>query len=183
VISYVWDLPRLNGRNALLRYLVGGWQWSGIVTAQSGGPFTVRAGRDVSLNGLGSDRASFTGTVDPYGGNACGQSAPCVNYLNPAAFTLAPVGGYGNVGKGSLRGPKLVTWDTGLFKEIPVASERVRFQFRAEFFNVLNHANFYNPGSSSSTNSVVPAYTSGGFGTLTVAQDPRIGQLALKLLF
>jgi hypothetical protein len=119
-----------------------------------------------SKTSLGSDRASFTGTVDPYGGNACGRSAPRVNYLNPAAFTLAPVGGYGNVGKGSLRGPKLVTWDTGLFKEIPVASERVRFQFRAEFFNVLNHANFNNP-----FNSVVPAYTSGGFGTLTRSQS------------
>jgi hypothetical protein len=128
---------------------------------------------------LGTDRASFSGNANPYGGNACGNSAPCVNYLNPAAFTLAPVGGFGNVGKGSLRWPGMVTVDTGLFKEFPVASERVRFQFRAEFFNVLNHTNFY----STSQSFLVPGYTTGGFGTITSAMDPRIGQLALKLLF
>ena len=176
VVSYVWDLPRLNGRNALLRYSVGGWQWSGIVTAQSGGAFTVLGGKDQSQTGLGTDRASFTG-INPYGGNVCGNSAPCVSYLNPAAFTLAPVGGFGNVGKGSLRGPNLITWDTGLFKEFPFASERVRFQFRAEFFNVLNRVNF------NTFSSLTPSYSGNGFGTLTSAQDPRIGQLALKLLF
>lgn len=177
VFSYVWDLPRLLGHNALMRYAIGGWQLSGILTAQSGGPFTVLGGKDQSLTGLGSDRAVFTGS-DPYGGNACGTSAPCVNYLNPSAFTIAPLGGFGNVGKDSLRGPNMITWDTGLFKEFPIAGERARFQFRAEFFNVLNRVNFNNP-----SNSTTPSYSSNGFGQLTSAQDPRIGQLALKFLF
>lgn len=177
VVSYVWDLPKLNGHNALLRYAVGGWQWTGIVSAMSGGPFTVFAGKDQSQTGLGTDRASFTG-IDPYGGNACGISAPCVNYLNPAAFALAATGGFGNVGKGSLRGPNFVDFDSGLFKEFPFAAERVRLQFRAEFFNVFNRVNFNNP-----SNSTTPSFSGGGFGTLTSAQDPRIGQLALKLLF
>ena len=177
VVSYVWDLPRLNDRNALLRYALGGWQWTGIVTAMSGAPFTVFAGRDQSQTGLGEDRVNFTG-INPYGGNACGISAPCVNYLNPAAFVLPAIGTFGNVGKGSLRGPNYVDFDSGLFKEFAFAAERARLQFRAEFFNVFNRVNFNNPA-----NSTTPSFTAGGFGTLTSAQDPRIGQLALKLLF
>jgi hypothetical protein len=177
VLSYVWDLPRFNNRNALLRYTVGGWQWSGIITAQTGQAFTVLAGKDQSQTGLGTDRVSLTG-VNPYGGSACGSSAPCVNYLNTLAFTVPTTGTFGNEGKGVLRGPHLITWDTGVFKEFPFAAERVRLQFRAEFFNVFNHTNFNNP-----FNSGVPSYSSSGFGTITSAQDPRIGQLALKLLF
>ncbi|HZQ53691.1 MAG TPA: carboxypeptidase regulatory-like domain-containing protein [Bryobacteraceae bacterium] len=177
VVSYVWDLPKLNGHNALLRYTLGGWLWTGIVSAMSGGPFTVFAGKDQSQTGLGEDRVSFTG-IDPYGGNACGLSAPCVNYLNPAGFALPAVGSFGNIGKGSLRGPNYVDFDSGLFKEFPFASERVRLQFRAEFFNVFNRVNFNNPA-----NSTTPNFSAGGFGTLTSAQDPRIGQLALKVLF
>jgi len=71
-----------------------------------------------------------------------------------------------------------VTLDSGLFKEFPFAGERARFQFRAEFFNVFNRVNFNSPA-----NSTTPSFSAGGFGTLTSAQDPRIGQLALKLLF
>lgn len=168
----------MTDRSAWLRYTVGGWQWSGIVTAQSGGPFTVLAGTDRSQTGLGTDRASFTGLA-PYGGNACGRAAPCVNYLNPAAFTVASVGGFGNVGKGSLRGPNLVTWDTGLFKDVPIKAERLHVQFRAEYFNVLNRVNFNLPAG----NSTVPTLSGTNFGSLNQAQDPRIGQLALKLLF
>ena len=177
VVSYVWDLPKLNGHNALLRYTLGGWQWTGIVSAMSGGPFTVFAGKDQSQTGLGEDRANFTG-INPYGGNACGISAPCVNYLNPAAFSLPAIGTFGNIGKGSLRGPNYVDVDSGVFKEFPFAAERARLQFRAEFFNVFNRVNFNNPA-----NSTTPSFSAGGFGTLTSAQDPRIGQLALKLLF
>ena len=177
VVSYVWDLPKLNGMNGLVRHTAGGWQWSGIFTAMSGGPFTVQSGKDQSQTGLGTDRANFTG-LNPYGGNACGISAPCVNFLNPAAFSLPALGTYGNVGKGSLRGPNLATLDSGLFKEFAFDAERAHLQFRAEFFNVFNRVNFNNP-----SNSVVTSFTSGGFGSLTSAQDPRIGQLALKLVF
>jgi hypothetical protein len=94
--------------------------------------------------------------------------------LRPGAFALPATGTFGNIGKGSLRGPHLVNWDTGLFKEFPLSAERLRLQFRAEFFNVLNHTNFNNPKNG---------FSSGGFGSITGASDPRIGQLALKLLF
>jgi hypothetical protein len=70
-------------------------------------------------------------------------------------------------------GPGLVTWDMGFFKNFPIR-EHARMQFRAEFFNTLNRANFNNPANSVSA---------GAFGTISSAADPRIGQLALKVLF
>jgi hypothetical protein len=173
VASYVWDLPGLSHRNLWVRTLAGGWQLTGIFTAQSGGPLTVMAGKDQSATGIGVDRGQFVSS-NAYGSGACGSTGPCVNYLNPAAFALPAVGTYGNVGKGSLRGPHLVNWDTGLFKEFPLSAERLRLQFRAEFFNVLNHTNFSDPKVG---------FSSGGFGSIAAAGDPRIGQLALKLLF
>jgi hypothetical protein len=177
VISYVWQLPTLSKSNLLLRSVAGGWQFTGVFQAQSGPPLTVMAGKDQSLTGLTRDRAVITGA--PYGGNACGNVAPCVNYLNPASFALPALGTFGNVGKGLLRGPGLQVWDAGLFKNFAIR-ERVNVQFRAEFFNVLNRTNFNGPNGNDSTRATVSA---GGFGSIRAAGDPRIGQLALKFLF
>jgi len=102
-----------------------------------------------------------------------------VNFLNPAAFTVAPPGGFGNVGKGSLRSPNFINVDSGLFKDIPIKGEAVRLQFRAEFFNVFNRVNYRVPTNDAAT----IAFNGSNFGAATQAQDPRIGQLALKLLF
>lgn len=176
VLSYVYELPGLSKQNALVRTALGGWETTGIFRGESGAAFTVTAGSDRSQTGLGTDRGQRLAGVNPYGGNACptNGSTPCVNYINKAAFTLPAIGTYGNVGKGSLSGPALYTWDVGLLKNIPIKTEAVRLQFHAEFFNVLNHTNLNNPTS---------ALSSASFGTITSAGDPRIGQLALKLLF
>jgi len=173
VASYVWALPQLAGTNRLARALVGGWQLNGILTLQSGGPLTIVAGKDQSATGLGSDRANYV-SGSPYGTGACGASGPCVGYLVPSTFAIPALGTIGNVGKGALRGPGLANWDIGIFKEFHIVKEAYRLQFRGEFFNTLNRANFNNPGVSASA---------GGFGSITGAGDPRIGQLALKFLF
>ena len=131
----------------------------------------MTAGQDRSLTNVGQDRAQFIGPA--YGSGAC-HAAPCVNYLNVAGFALPAIGAFGNVGKGALTGPNLVNWDFGEFKNFPV-TERVRLQFRVEFFNILNHANFSLPSASVS---------SGSFGQiLSTSTDPRIGQLGIKVLF
>ncbi len=173
VTSYLYALPGLKGSHRVLRTVAGGWQLNGILTFQTGGPLTILAGKDQSQTGIGSDRASYLGG-DIYGSGACGASAGCVNYLIPAAFGLPATGAYGNIGKGSLRGPNLFNWDTGLFKEFGLWRESTKLQFRAEFFNTANRRNFNNPNVTQSA---------GGFGSITSAQDPRIGQLALKFLF
>lgn len=171
VISYVWQLPSLKGSNMLMRGVLGDWQLTGVFQAQSGGPLTIFAGKDQSQTGLGRERAVVNGAN--YGSGACKNTAPCVDFLNTASFALPAIGAFGNVGKGSLRGPNLMIWDTGLFKNFPV-HESWKFQFRAEFFNTLNRVNLNDP-----TNNI----SSGGFGSIRGAGDPRIGQLALKLFF
>jgi hypothetical protein len=171
VASWVWESPALRNSNAILRAVAGGWQISGVFQAQSGGPLTILAGQDRSQTNLGRDRATING--DPYGSGACKNSAPCVDFLNPTSFALPAVGTFGTLGKGVFRGPGLANVDAGFFKNIPV-HEQLRFQFRAEFFNLFNRVNLNDP-----TNSVA----AGGFGSIRGSRDPRIGQLALKLLF
>src|SRR6185312_6139324 len=66
VASFVWDLPKLTGSNALVRTVLGGWQWTGIYTHLSGDAMTILAGTDRSRTALGADRADFIGTPDQY---------------------------------------------------------------------------------------------------------------------
>jgi hypothetical protein len=178
VASYLWDLPALRAQPWMLRHIIGGWQATGIFQVQSGLSFTILAGVDRSLTGIQQDRVQYIGG-DPYspaGGCRPGE-APCVNFLNPAAFTLPAIGSAGNVGKGSLRGPNFWTWDMGFLKNINL-TERIRFQFRAELFNIFNHTNFIpSPGQNDFN------YSNAGFGGIRSAGSPRIGQLALKFFF
>jgi hypothetical protein len=171
VVSYDWPLPRLANFNPIARGIFGSWELTGLLSAQTGFPFTVTAGQDQSQTAIGQDRAVILGA--PYGSGACGSKAPCVDYLNRNSFALPAIGTFGNVGKDSLVGPGLVTWDMGFFKNFPIR-ERYRIQIRGEFFNTLNRANFGNPTS---------AVNAGAFGSITSAADPRIGQLALKVVF
>ncbi|HTS28564.1 MAG TPA: carboxypeptidase regulatory-like domain-containing protein [Bryobacteraceae bacterium] len=173
VASFVYYLPSLSHAPAALRYIAGGWGLTGIITAQTGYPFTVTYGKDVSGTALSTDRPVLLASTT-IGPGACGTAAPCVDYLVPTAFGTPAAGTFGNLGKGSLRGPNSITYNGGLSKEFPLYKERVRLQFRAEYFNLFNRVNFNNPATS---------VTGAGFGRITGAGDPRIGQLALKLIF
>ncbi len=184
VASFVYNLPGLTSAPLAVRYIAGGWSLSGILTAETGYPFTVTYGKDASGTALGTDRPVLLSN-DVYGAGACGSSAPCVNYLMASAFGAPAAGTFGNLGKGSLRGPDLISYNGGLLKDFPLLRERMKLQFRAEFFNLFNRANFSNPATS---------LTGAGFGRITstlgtgvgitgAPGDPRIGQLALKLVF
>ena len=173
VASFVYNLPLLTSAPAAVRYFVGGWGLSGILTYESGYPLTATYGKDASGTALGSDRPVLLSS-DVYGPGACGSSANCVNWLLPGAFGAPAAGTYGNLGKGALRGPNLIGYNGGLLKDFPLLRERLKLQFRAEFFNLFNRVNFNNPASN---------FSGAGFGTIKGAGDPRIGQLALKLIF
>jgi Carboxypeptidase regulatory-like domain/TonB dependent receptor-like, beta-barrel len=182
VASFVWDLPQLTGMNAAVRTALGGWQWTGIFTKQSGDALTILAGTDRSLTNLGGDRANFVGSLSQYGGVApassrggCG-AATCVPWLNTSLFALPAIGTFGSVGKGAFRGPGSTYMDMGLIKNFyPVRNrENLRFQLRGEFFNVFNHAAFNDPTLN---------VNSGNFGGIYGAAEPRIIQLALKFFF
>jgi hypothetical protein len=192
--SYVWQTPSLKGAGAFVRHLLGDYEFSGIVSAQSGRPITVLQGTEISGAGIGNDRGTFIPGVDPYSSNSCaGVTAKCVSWLNPAAFAPKAVvlGTFGNVGKNALRLPKTSDWDVQLSKYFFI-SERWKLQLRGEYFNVLNHPNWA-PESTScngpcATNQISAFDKLNGnssFGTFRAGQagDPRIAQLAVKIIF
>jgi hypothetical protein len=174
-LSGVWEVPkaRLTG---LAGTLINGWELTGILTRQTGFPFTLVSGIDNSFSSVGNDRAQFIGTdlsqarLD----TSRSHAALITRYFNTALFALNPVGTFGNAGKDILTGPRFFNTDMGLLKRTRV-TEAVSVQFRAEFFNALNIVNFGRPGSSVSSGAT--------FGKITSAADPRILQLALKLMF
>ena len=180
--NFSYDLPfgrgRLLGSNtdSLADKLIGGWTWLGIISAQSGFPFTPLVGSNQSNNGdsRNPDRVSinpdFTGPI------IVGSPS---RWFNPGAFLLPPAGTYGNAGRNILNGPGLVEFDTSLIKTTAI-TERMKAQFRAEFFNVVNHANFGMP--------VVATFSSGAVspnaGAITyTATTQREIQFGLKLLW
>ena len=141
---------------------------------------------DNSLTGLTQDRAQRDFTKPAYSrdnSNAgdCTVGKSCINWLNNAAFSVpAQTGagtGYGNVVKGTLRGPGFTNWDAGVVRSFPIYRETT-VEFRAEYFDVLNHTELNNPSTSN------PIGSSTSFGTITSTQGgPRIAQFSLKFLF
>jgi hypothetical protein len=169
-ISGRYELPLGKGK------LVNGWQLNGIATLLSGFPFTPVIGANRSGDGdtRNPDRPSmnpsFTGPV------VLGQAG---QWFNPNAFILPAAGTYGNLGRGVFHGPGLADLDLSLFKNT-VVSEKARLQFRAEVFNVLNHANLGTPNATVFSNGAINA--SAGLIT-TLATAPRQIQFGLKLIF
>jgi len=177
-INASYELPLGRKARGVLQKLAAGWALSGIETVQSGFPFTPQLGFNPSNNGdtrnpvRPSWNPAFTGSVIEGGPN---------QYFNPDAFVLPPTGTYGNVGRNVLTGPGLATTDFSLAK-IATISERVRAQFRAEFFNIFNRANFASPNAVvfSSAGSA-PSSTAGVItGTSTTSRQIQFG---LKLLW
>jgi hypothetical protein len=178
--SWVLDLPGGNMDSAM-KWVIGGWQWSGVMEYQTGKPFNIISGVDNSRRGIGStnDRAKLTGQpLEPPAG-----SDPLL-WFNPAAFALNDVGTFGNTPKGYLYGPSLHSWNMGLFKNVPMRGE-MKAQFRIEVFNIFNQVNFDIPGTTPNDNRI--AVNSANFGRITRTVpgigDPRIVQLGLKFLF
>ena len=189
VATYVINLPGMSNANGFLKAVFNGWQWGGVVQAQTGKPFTVLAGKDNSGTGLNADRLNLVGQA--YGDGACvGATKPCHDLLIPSSFTAPGVSTvtaiatnpYGTTGKGQFRFPGLFNWDMKLQKAFPV-TERMRFEFRAEYFNVFNHTNFDDTTTGGNVAKLSSGLTKGNFGAITASKDPRIGQLALKLYF
>jgi hypothetical protein len=172
--SFVWQLPTLKGSDAVVRGFVNGWALNGITTLQSGGPLTILAGGDNSSTGNGYDRAITTGSPVYASSSACPTGGLCKGYVNLAAFAVNPVGTFGTVGRGAYRGPGIDGTDLGITRDFPL-HEQFRLQFRAEYFNIANHPNLINPAVSLANTAT--------FGTITTANDPRIAQFALKILF
>ncbi|MGJ5814223.1 TonB-dependent receptor domain-containing protein [Paludibaculum fermentans] len=169
-LSWVYELPAFSKGPSLVKRTLNGWQTSGIFSAQSGAPFTVVTGRDFSMTGAGFDRPNLTG--DPYLPSRS-QGATLQEYYAKSAFSFNSEGTFGNFGRNVLTGPRAVTVDLGIIKNIAI-TEQHRLQFRAELFNLFNHTNFGQPNGNLSS----PA-----FMRISTAGEPRLIQFALKYSF
>ncbi len=144
--SFVYELPfKLESAPAIARRFVAGWQITGVGTFQSGtavAPIVILT-TDNSGTGDFFDRPNLVG--DPFApGPGCPQTRVPACWFNFAAFAVPPRGQFGNVGRNSLVGPGLSNFDMGLFKNNRIG-ERFNIQFRAQFYNLVNHTNFASP--------------------------------------
>jgi len=120
-------------------------------------------------------------TTVSQGGLAPDRVGTLAAWFNPCAFDHAPDGELGNSNRAPLYGPRFVNTDLSFIKHFPLPYESMRLDFRAEFFNAFNHAQFYLPGGSSGMQDV-NAFSSLGVISGTV-NNPRVIQFALKLNF
>jgi carboxypeptidase family protein len=180
VVSYTYDLP-YKSNNKFLFGVLGNWQMGGIITHQSGNPFTVNLAGERSNNGLGFIGYARPNLVaDP---NLPSDQRTPDRWFNTDAFALQPVGFLGTAGRNIIEGPGTNIVDLSLLKNIPF-NDRHRLQFRTEVFNAFNHANFDVPERICTvTTTGAPCSLLGPFGRISAARDPRILQFALKYLF
>jgi hypothetical protein len=146
-----YTFPNTTGRMARLK---NGWGFDSIVTLQSGQPFQLNYNfqSDFSGSGEGFDRPDSIGpttynTHDPLQYVSLGTFAiPCTvtGATGSSADCVAGTRHFGNEGRNSLNGPSFKQWDFAVYKNLAI-NERMRLQFRADFFNILNHPNFANP--------------------------------------
>jgi hypothetical protein len=207
--NWIWDVPSPKSTSGIKSRLEGGWELGGIITASTGSPFTpVLAGDPLGQNS--SDPFAFPNRV-PGCNPVAANYRTTLQYLNlscftpataPASFTAQcanftgaaapPPSGtvycrnlFGNSGRNSVIGPGLFDWDFSIYKNnyFRRISESFNVQFRAEFFNVLNHTNFQSPIGNSvlfrANGAAIP-----NAGVLdTVSTDPREIQLTLKAIW
>jgi hypothetical protein len=205
VLSAGWTLPFDKAWSSGPKRLTQGWTLDPIFTAQSGLPVDVNAGlfQDGATPGPSGDgdqglvRPNWSGggvqSLDPHQVQTFTVSGTPLTghfFFNPSGLYLpdcfsssappgtpggCPTATYGTLGRNAFRGPGLVNFDLALEKRTNL-TERVQLNFRAEFFNVLNHTEWQPPTSTTPISSTL-------LGQITSTYNPRIGQLALRLVF
>lgn len=178
VFSGSYALPMWRHASRAAATLLNGWQLNAIANLSTGTPFTVYDSADVSLQGSAPEISGFYSSRPNLISNPnSGQPHSANQWITRAPFQqLNPVtqaGQFGNEGRNVVRGPGIETVDLSLFKNFNL-NEVTHIQFRAECFNLLNHANFGLPEND---------LESPAFGQILQAGSPRLLQLALKLVY
>lgn len=187
--NYIWELPWYRAQQGVVGHVLGGWEFSGVLTLQTGLPLTgvltstgvggcTAGGGANCLDVIGS--GCFTGTFlgcrpDQVGNPNSGAPETLASWFNSSALAV-PTQSQTYIPTerpGAIRGPGFWNADMSLFKNIKM-SDKFSTQFRLESFNTFNHTNPLNPTTT---------FTSSAFNTITSTRDPRIVQLALKLNF
>ncbi len=183
-VSAVYETPKFS--NTKVRLLATGWQISPIIRLQTGPFMTVTSGIDQALTGQTAYERANQVLADVFVPNRTPS-----NYLNPAAFAQPALGTYGNLGANNILAPGSVYINVGVTRIFRIR-ERMSLQFRAEAFNIPNHVNYGPPnglsgnGTATSTAGFITptaALNNPLFGKILSADDPRILQGALKLVF
>ena len=162
-LTSVLRVPKFSGK--WTQRALGNWQASTIFTAMTGSFLTVPLGVDNSLTG-GADRPNLSG-------NPKLDRPTYLKWFDTSVFSRPATGSFGNAGRGIIAGPGAWNLDLALTRAFPI-TESQKIDFRAEIFNVFNHTRFGNP---------VTTFTSGVFGQIQSAREPRIMQFALKYAF
>jgi hypothetical protein len=182
---FVYSLPFGRGQKYLTQgvpsVIFGGWQVNGLMSLMSGLPFTITsAGASVNAPGNGQVADQVVGDVDLPKISGLGQS-----WFDPKAFVPVTAVRFGNAGRNSMRGPSLFNLDASIFRDFPV-NERLRFQFRGEFFSLTNTPQFNNPGNNASAptrNAAGEIINLNGFTVVSSAGGARQIRFAIKLFF
>jgi carboxypeptidase family protein len=194
VVSYIWSLPWGKNMKGLTGKVLSGWQLSGVTQFQSGIPFDITEPTDRSLSSAGDDRPNYLGGdvqfFDPRnvdtslggpnryfngtgGGTATAATNPFFRRVGSGTSAAQGAGSFGNLGRNIFHGPGFGNWDFSVIKRTKVREEQ-ELEFRAEFFNMFNKAQFLNPSGN---------IGSANFGRITTTRDPRLIQFALKYGF
>jgi hypothetical protein len=172
VLSYYWDLP-FGKHTGFAGKALNGWAISGISSFQSGFPIRLQTQNDNEL----ITSVMFAGTAAPSLNGPLTFLDPKKNgsyWFDTTNFSDPPLGQFGNLRRTLCCGPGTNNTDFALHKKTNI-SESKYIQFRAEFFNVFNHTQFFNPDGNFSDGS--------SFGRITRARDPRQVQFALKFYY
>ncbi len=168
--------------NRVASFLLSDWQIAPLMRFQTGFPVNPVDGTDRSLTGVSLDRPNVNPGVPLY--SSAHRTSKLFQWVNPAAFSLEPLGTYGNASHYMLRTPSYFDVDSAISRTFK-ATERVNLDLRVEVFNVTNHPNFggATPSTGVSLGPNVSNPTSSSFGRITTAGDQRIFQGALKVIF
>src|SRR5581483_7153822 len=169
VFSYAWAIPFDRAFAGAPKRLTQGWNFSGIVRFTGGFPVPIsESSDDFSLTGSpNTDVPDLVGKIritDPRNPNH--------TFFNADAFAPGPLGAFGNANRQFFHGPGINNFDISLMKSTKITESKA-FEIRAEFFNVFNHAQFFNPDGD----------LNGQMGVVTSARAPRIGQISAKFYF
>ncbi len=179
-VSYTVQLPFDKFAGGAPKRLTSGWALSGIAIFAKGEPVQIsEQSDDNSLSGTFADtidEPDYANNGGPLYVNRNPRNQAGQPYFNPNYFVAEPLGQVGNVMRRFFTGPGINNFDMALLKDTQI-TESTQLQFRAEAFNIFNHAQFNNPSGNFDNSGT------SGFGYVTSARDPRIMQIALKLLF
>jgi hypothetical protein len=174
--NFVYDIPAFrHASSRALRTGLGGWQFSGYITAMSGLPLNITLGGSQGNNGLPNPGSNQGPTNRPNVNGAASYPQTVNEWFNTSIFSTPAVGQWGNLGSDALWGPGRANVNFSLFKSFVLSEKRgSSLQLRAESFNIFNHTQF---------TAVSTSFSASNFGQVTAAGDPRVFQLGLKAFF